>query len=243
LLRCAGAEYDGRTADCLALLCVLFGVLRCGGAEYEGRAVNCRDLFCVLFGVLRCGGAGYEGRAVNCRDLFCALFGEVRRGLNCCWRAVLAGVRAANDWLVLELPCARVGLFCERAKALSRPALRFWIALLLVEVRPRLLVARDLLTLDVGRVKLDARFALATVLVGREPAAVAGTAPRPENSLGRAVAATAGRPLFTEANCARLALAVCSCWTCNEVAVMCRSRFATISTDVARALIPPVPPL
>ena len=180
---------------------------------------------------------------MNCRGLFCVLLGDVRCVLNCCWRAVLPDVRAANDWLVLELPCARVGLFCERAKALSRPALRFWIALLLVEVRPRLLAARDVLTLDVDRSKLDARFAFATVLVGREPAAVAATAPRPENSPGRAVAATAGRPLFTEAKCARLALAVCSCWTCSEVAVMCRSRFAAISTDVARALIPPLPPL
>ena len=53
-MRCAGAENDGRVADCLALLCVLFSVLRCGGAEYEGRPSNCRGLFCVLPSVLRC---------------------------------------------------------------------------------------------------------------------------------------------------------------------------------------------
>jgi len=154
----------------------------------------------------------------------------------------LLGVRIVKDWLLLELPIARAGLFCERAKVLSRPALRFWIAFLFVEVRPRLPVARDGLTLDVDRPKLDER-AVAPVLVARGLVAVAARAPLPENFPGRSVAATAGRPLFTEANCARSALAACSCWTCNEVTAMCRSRFATSSADDARALMPPFPPL
>src|SRR5216684_2059513 len=98
-------------------------------------------------------------------------------------------------------------------------------------------------TLEVGRAEFGGRFVFAAILVVREPAAVAATAPRPENTAGRAVAATAGRPLFADANCARLALAMCSCWTCNEVDAMCRSRFAASSTVLALALIPPVPPL
>lgn len=123
--------------------------------------------------LLRCAGAGCDGREATCRELFRVLFVlwvlfVVRPlfVLRCAsnLRALLVGVRAT-----LELPFARFGLFCEWAKALSRPALRFWVARLLVAVRPRLPFVRDALTFLVA-------------------------APRPENSPGRAVAATAGRP-------------------------------------------------
>ena len=67
----------------------------------------------------------------------------------------------------------------------------------LVEERPKLLVARVMLTGEFGRAEFAGRFVL---LVGRAPAPVAATTPRPENTAGRVVAAMVGRPLFTEAN-------------------------------------------
>ena len=71
----------------------------------------------------------------------------------------------------------------------------------------------------------------------------AATTPLPVNSPGLVVAAIAGRPWFSDASRALLALAVRSCWSCAGMAATCCSCAAASSSGVGRAVVPPLPPL
>src|SRR5208337_2213271 len=75
------------------------------------------------------------------------------------------------------------------------------------------------------------------------PASLAATAPEPLNSPGFAVAATAGRPWFTDAKSSWFVLAACTCWVCIAVAGVCCWCIAVSSAAVGRAISPPSPPL
>ena len=71
----------------------------------------------------------------------------------------------------------------------------------------------------------------------------AATTPAPWKAVGLGVAATSGRPWFTDAHCARSLRASSSCWVCTEVALICRSRAAASWAALGLAVMPPWPPL
>src|SRR5579859_5169528 len=75
------------------------------------------------------------------------------------------------------------------------------------------------------------------------PARLALTTFGPENAPGLGVAATAGAPWFTDANCARSCRAICTCCRCAGAGGSWRNLAAAICVAVGRALMPPGPPL
>lgn len=93
------------------------------------------------------------------------------------------------------------------------------------------------------RVLFELRALLAVRASGFAFGSLAATTPPPLNSPAFRVAATDGRPLFSDAHCLRSLRAAASCFLCMDVASKCRSRAAASSRVEARALSPPCPPL
>src|SRR6266851_8583156 len=75
------------------------------------------------------------------------------------------------------------------------------------------------------------------------PADLAATTPLPLNSPGLPVAATAGRPWFSDAKFCLSWLAMCSCRVCAASGSRWCSCSALSSSWLGRALTPPSPPL
>lgn len=112
------------------------------------------------------------------------------------------------DLFELELLCADFVLLVELVEA----EFVFVVTVLLV-----MAVGGRSLRLALLAVVLFAAIALADGGRFGLAAALAATTPFPLKTPGFALAATVGCPWFTEANCARLVLAVCSCCICSEV--------------------------
>jgi len=75
------------------------------------------------------------------------------------------------------------------------------------------------------------------------PDDLAAITPFPLNTPALALAATAGCPWFTEANCERFVLAVCSWCVCSAVGCTWFSLAAACSAALGFVVVPPLPPL